>query len=1103
MAVPFVATDVSEAEDENFRSLADSSLSYLDENNRVADPAVFRLSAAARWIANEFSGGKRQSHRLRRVGRLSPLRDISADIQRASTPHPRLKRGQEFNTQPEDEFAVDSQQASFWQQLNESEVEESDLWENSTDPFVSRSRPNSSESAQIEAEDIRRIELEEHPTLPYAAIQLPAKRRRLSIWHLACAILAIVALVVMGVDGMLLSFAFHHDNQALASGGGPPTLTLSSSVVSAGEQVSLHLNAFLPLTNVVLTHDVQENLLTTANTSTVFIDTTGQGSANFIVNSAWGPGFHLIVAEDISSRDTASSTLEISNEGPSRPPHLLLASPTLSMGKAVQGANTLRQLVLRNTGSGSISWSANTNQPWLLVAPQQGVFSAGQTIEVAAQRDEMQPGTYKAAINISSSVGAPEQIEVTMEISALPPASGPVISLTPPLLSFTTMDGVASYEMQEVTLSNPGQQELHWSLTSNSSVTTIIQNGVQLAEQQNAALAAFQIPSWLSAVPTSGVLSPGANTQISIIVLGQNLLPGSYMGSLRFSASPGSEAFDSPQTIAIALTVQAHCGLVSNLGNLTFTAVMGQSNPSTQALSLNATSGCASSQINWQAFSAAKWITINPNSGQIRGTNSSVTSIGVNTTSLSPGKYVGLVIFQAGQSTQTVTVSLNLQPRPAASEPIMGASPLSQNFSSIQGQANPTGQVVTITNNGSSPLKWHTNIAFLSADWISVLPKSGTVLPGQTGQMTIGVITNSLTPGNYTGQVTLEGTDARGTPASGSPQTITVSLVVQPPCTLTQPSASSLVFSSIAGGVDPLAQIVTLTGSGSCAWPLSWHTSVTPAAAWLTLTPDSGSLSTASQEGSISVGVKTSGLQPGNYSAQIMLSASDVTGLQAGNSPQTFSVMLTVLQPCTLRPLPEQLTFNAQQGQAAPDGQAFTLSETGSCDGGVSWTAVDSADSSSWLGLSLSSGVDAGSGSPVTVTANPGSLGPGTYTGQITVSASNDGIVLAGSPQVINVTLVITGYGVSGVVTACQDASPSCTDFQSLGSASVSLVDGNGDIIVTVLADSLGDFAFTNVPLGTYTINAVGTSGGASYTGTLTVTVGGSVSSVNVQTFAS
>lgn len=1065
-----------------------------------ADRVVSRLNAAARWMDREDLGGsslKRRSH----SSRLTPLRDISADIQRSSTPHPRQQRPSAFDTQPDASGPLEQQESQFpseslpdswpWFSAAEEDEEEKtpDVWANATDPLIARTRPTTREAAQIEEADILRVQMEERATLSYPVIQ--PKRRRFSRWRVAFVTMVVLAVLALAVDGILLTFVFNHTNRAPSAQVGPPMLMLSSNVANTGDVVSLQLAHFTPMTSVALTHDVQEILLTTSNMTSLSVDANGQAQVTFSVDSSWEPGFHLIVAEDIATRDTASAMLQVAGEGPSRPPHLLLGSASLNLGDAVQGADTIQPLELRNAGGGSIAWSASTNRPWLLVAPQQGMFSAGQSISVAVQRDGLPPGDYSGTITISSTVGAPETIRASMKVSALPPDAGPMISLVPPLLSFTTTDGSATPEAQAVTLSNPGQQKLHWSL--NSGVTTI--TTMQSAHAGIPPVAS----SWLHADQTSGTLAPGASVRIHLTARGQSLLPGSYMEPLTFSSARTPEAYDNPQVMNIALTVQPRCGLITSTGDLEFTAVIGQGDPSSHALSLNATSSCGNGTLAWRAVSSTGWITLSPQSGQLKGTNTDVTSIGVNTLGLLAGRYRGLVTFQAGKNTQTVMVQLNLQPRPASAEPIAGVSPLSLNFSTIQGQASPAGQVVTITNNGGSPLKWRVGVVLLGTKWLSVTPASGTVLPGQAGQLAVNVATANLTPGSYTGQVTLTATNTRGEQASGSPQAIMVSLTVQPPCTLAQPSASSLLFSGIAGGANPLAQPVILTGAGSCSWPLHWSASVSPAASWLALSASSGTLATVSQQASIAVGVNTSGLQPGIYSTQVRISAVDSAGTQAGNSPQSFSVTLTVLQPCTLQALPSQIVLTATAGQSSPATQALNLGETGSCSGGVAWTA--SVSDSPWLSLSALSGTDTGGGSSITLNASTSGLAPGSYTGQITISANNNGMVLSGSPQTVKVVFQVSGYTVGGTVAACEGPAPDCTTSQGLAGASVTLIASNNVTVGTATANGAGDFTLTNIPPGTYTINATGSNGLLSYSGALTVTVNGNVSGLNVSTF--
>jgi hypothetical protein len=317
--------------------------------------------------------------------------------------------------------------------------------------------------------------------------------------------------------------------------------------------------------------------------------------------------------------------------------------------------------------------------------------------------------------------------------------------------------------------------------------------------------------------------------------------------------------------------------------------------------------------------------------------------------------------------------------------------------------------VATITNNGGSELKWHTSVTILYSSWLNTSPSGGTIAAGQAGQVTIKVNTATLTPGNYVGQVTLIGLDAKGNLAPGSPKTILVNLVVQPPCTLSPPSSSALALSAVQGAsANPAAQTVMFTAWGGCVWPITWNTSVAPTASWLTLTPAGGTIAGTGLSGAIGVGADIAGLPAGTYTTHVTIAARDASGVAVQGSAQSFAVTLTVLPPCVLSPpAPATLAFSLPQGQSTSTAQNVTVSETGTCARPVTWTA---STNSAWLVLLASSGTDGGSGRTFGVNVTAASLVTGqSYTGTITITATDSaGVTVSGSGQTINVTLTVT-----------------------------------------------------------------------------------------------
>ena len=161
----------------------------------------------------------------------------------------------------------------------------------------------------------------------------------------------------------------------------------------------------------------------------------------------------------------------------------------------------------------------------------------------------------------------------------------------------------------------------------------------------------------------------------------------------------------------------------------------------------------------------------------------------------------------------------------------------------------------------------------------------------------VKVNTAQLVPGNYVGQITLNGMDAKGNLAPGSPQAMVVNLVMQPPCTLSPPSSSALSFSAVqSASTTPAVQTVMFTGTGSCVWPLSWKTTIAPAASWLTQTASSGSIAGTGQSGSVGVGVGITGLVAGIYKTtdggnnwvSVLVTVNSIRGLAL--DPQTGNI---------------------------------------------------------------------------------------------------------------------------------------------------------------------------------------------------------------------
>ena len=200
-------------------------------------------------------------------------------------------------------------------------------------------------------------------------------------------------------------------------------------------------------------------------------------------------------------------------------------------------------------------------------------------------------------------------------------------------------------------------------------------------------------------------------------------------------------------------------------------------------------------------------------------------------------------------------------------------NPSALSFSVIQGGASPAPQTVSYSKTGSRTKTW---TASSNMAWVSISHQSGTIST-ETDQITIGVNSAGMVAGTYTASVTILLQAGKSSERTILPVSVVVSdsprLSVAP---------ASLSFSAVAGGTNPMGQVlgVTNTGGGTLTWSASDNVN------WLSLAPVSGT-----NNGTISATISVSGLAAGTYSGSITVNA---TSGGTKNVPVTL-----VLSPAT------------------------------------------------------------------------------------------------------------------------------------------------------------------------------------------------------------
>lgn len=951
---------------------------YSIQTNRV-EQVLHRLSDAARHLA----AAEPDNQRKPKISRLSPIRDISADIQRQSTPLPAMHEHKLFNIDDEQSDDLGGNLPDLWPWLNDGDSGEIDAesWSNRTDPLISRRFPDSIAAARIEEEDMRRAAAEGLPTF---ALRVP--RKHASRLRVVFASLTILAILALTIDSILVSVALLNKKPVASTPSGPPSLTLSATEVVYGQAVTLHIRNFSPSSLVYVTRDMDEpvnlkniNVPSIVHDSYIRVNSKGGADVLMSIETTWDPGFHTINAEDQKTRNTAQTSLHIGHAGPTRPPHLVVDTLTIDLGDAVIGANSVRPLSMHNDGSGAITWSASSDQPWLLVAPDQGTFSDSQTISVAGQRANLKAGDYSGTITISSNVGISAKVPVLMTVDPLPPAATtpagtPILQITPALLSFVAVDGSPSPAPLPLLVSNTGKQPLHWSI-SNQTPTTDARG----AFAQTSGLAT----GWLKANVAQGVVAPHATETVLISAQSTSLLPGAYTSTLVFSAD--KQTVNAPQSINVSLTVEPRCSLQVSTNALTFTTVLNQT-PATQAITLSASASCPGTT-SWAATTQQSWLSVTPSGSQMKGTASSTATVSINTANLAVGSYSGNITLTMAQTqnTQSVAVQLTVQPAPAPGEPTMTISPLNLNFSMLQGAGISPPQIISVTNTGGSPLTWNAKALYnaephLLGPWMGFMPVAGTVNPGQTISVSVRVRTSIpggavLDAGMHSASITFQGIDGNAKEIAGSPQVVSIALNVVVPCTFPAPTSSTLAFTAVQGGSNPTPQTETFGASGNCAWPTGWSITGTMPS-WLGMSSTSGSFTADGQSASVTVTPTIAGLAPGTYNAQLSIAATDSAGAAPAQSPQPITVTLTitgftvsgVVHACSDSACSTPLPL-ANATLTLTDGSGAKLTATADANGNYSFANV-----------ALGSGT-------IAVT---GTNGTTSYTGNTTLSVTGD-----------------------------------------------------------------------------------------------------------------
>lgn len=278
-------------------------------------------------------------------------------------------------------------------------------------------------------------------------------------------------------------------------------------------------------------------------------------------------------------------------------------------------------------------------------------------------------------------------------------------------------------------------------------------------------------------------------------------------------------------------------------------------------------------------------------------------------------------------------------------------------FAAEENGANPTGQAFTVAEAGGG------NIAFAVAE---TSPWMSAVAQGATTPADVDVTVNiaGLAPGLYLDSIEVSSGDADNSPLF---KYISLEITEAPKVLVISPD--TLRFTAQEGDPNPAGQMFAVSEASGASIAFS----VTPNAPWLNAVAQAATTPT-----NVDVTTSIAGLAPNTYFDSIL-----VTSGAASNSPLYKFVSLEITaRPKVLAVDPTSLTFSGLVGDGVLPGQTFEVSETGGAN--IGYTAEFADGLSDWATIFDASGTTPG---VVTVTANIGALGPGTYHDTITVTS--------------------------------------------------------------------------------------------------------------------
>jgi len=300
-------------------------------------------------------------------------------------------------------------------------------------------------------------------------------------------------------------------------------------------------------------------------------------------------------------------------------PSTVAVSPSsLTFSYSIGGAIPPAQSLVFSGGSSSPSFTATASSAGNWLALGSSISPGG--VSVSVNPAALGAGVYSGTITVTESGGPPQNVPVTLIVSA---TQG--IFVTPNQLAFVfnATSGLAPSRTQFLTIT---------SADPNARFTA-------------AASVSGSGPGWLS-LDTFGSFPAG---QIGVTVDPSNLQVGNYLGNITITGSSSS------QSVPVTLSITGAPLVTATPASLMFRYQSGGAFPASQNISVSA--NAQSVGFSAAASSAGGWLSVLPSSGFTPG----LLSVSVAPLGLSSGTYSGAIVISGpGGTAQTIPVTLTV-----------------------------------------------------------------------------------------------------------------------------------------------------------------------------------------------------------------------------------------------------------------------------------------------------------------------------------------------------------------------------------------------------------------------------------------------------------